>query len=84
LEQLGVISYSLYLTHQPVIAYLKTSWEVDNRFVRYLLSIPVCVLIAGLFFFLIERRFLHGPTTQKRQGTQTPRESGKATSDLAA
>jgi peptidoglycan/LPS O-acetylase OafA/YrhL len=59
---LGLISYSLYLTHLPVLRILEGICLAEetpgNIWLRIMVYVPVCVGFAYLFFQLIERRFL--------------------------
>ena len=72
LTNLGLISYSLYLTHEIPIraAYIFTKplgWSLPAQFAFYeLLVAPVCIAFAALFFVCAERPFLRrgaGTTT---------------------
>ena len=62
---LGLISYSLYLTHAPVLiamdACLTFPPTLSGTMVRYVVSVPMCLAFAGGFFWLVERRFLSHP-----------------------
>ena len=64
----GVMSYSLYLTHQPltVLFELLCRWQLTPGMVavRYLLFTPVTLLFAAAFYFAVERHFLN--TQHKR------------------
>ncbi len=62
---LGIISYSLYLVHEPIIHYAyfvcrQYDWSPLQQalFFQCVLA-PFCVCIGMVFFFCIERRFLH-------------------------
>lgn len=59
----GVMSYSLYLIHQPLIFLLEAivKWEKSpGKFVlRYLIFVPVALATAWVFYLLVERRFLN-------------------------
>ncbi len=64
---IGVICYSLYLTH-PLV--LLQAWQLDRfglptLFAVFLIIVPACLLFAKLFFQLCERPFLPKPTTVK-------------------
>jgi peptidoglycan/LPS O-acetylase OafA/YrhL len=62
---LGLVSYSLYLTHTPVLHMLKATippYE-DNSALRpwlvgYIFGVPACIAFAGLYYWFIERHFL--------------------------
>ncbi|HKX31068.1 MAG TPA: acyltransferase [Blastocatellia bacterium] len=62
LARIGVISYSLYLTHLPVVRTLELLLSlprtITGTLIRYLLYTPLCLLIALAFFWTIERHFL--------------------------
>jgi peptidoglycan/LPS O-acetylase OafA/YrhL len=66
LAAVGVMSYSLYLTHSPVLrlcdvgfgaagANLSIAWVLA----RYAVCVPVCLGVAWAFFRLVERHFLN-------------------------
>jgi len=60
---LGTISYSLYLTHNVVVTRL---WGLLDRYahwtgvwMRWVLCIALCVLIAYIYYLLVEKPFLN-------------------------
>ncbi len=62
---LGLISYSLYLTHTPVLHILKATMlshddgsSLKPWVVGYIICVPACIAFASLYFVLIERHFL--------------------------
>jgi peptidoglycan/LPS O-acetylase OafA/YrhL len=64
--RIGVISYSLYLTHAPLIHLIETGWlnrvlsaNVLGTLLRYVLYVPLCLGVAALFFRGVESRFLN-------------------------
>lgn len=64
---LGLISYSLYLTHMPVLSVIHTAIPIERGpesaipwILGYCVEVPLCLAVAIMFFFLIERHFLHG------------------------
>lgn len=64
LAGIGVMSYSLYLLHVPLLRLL-VSWMpagagLEYWLLRLVVIVPACLSIAALFFVLIERRFLNG------------------------
>ncbi len=63
---LGVMSYSLYLIHMPLVRLLVSWMPAGSGLTTWLLHLvvilPVCLGVAALFFWLIERRFLTGST----------------------
>jgi peptidoglycan/LPS O-acetylase OafA/YrhL len=87
LARLGLISYSLYLTHLPIIRLLDLAFPMDagigSAVVRYGVFAPVCVLVAALFFLTVERRFLRRPAPQGHGQTLKPVGSNSAAEALA-
>jgi peptidoglycan/LPS O-acetylase OafA/YrhL len=68
LVTLGVMSYSIYLVHQPIVvslAYLlhKTGASPRLVFVEIVLVIPAILGVAWLLFITVERRTLHSSRT---------------------
>jgi peptidoglycan/LPS O-acetylase OafA/YrhL len=65
LASVGLISYSLYLTHVPVLRVCENLLRLDHSLpealLRFALFVPICVGVASAFFFGIERHFLHWP-----------------------
>lgn len=64
---LGAFSYSIYLIHSPILAainlYTLDVQMTDNIRLLFMLlvAVPVSVLIAYVFYLLVERRFLNMP-----------------------
>jgi peptidoglycan/LPS O-acetylase OafA/YrhL len=62
--RLGSFSYSLYLIHDPIIAWSNRLMFVhgmtnEARFwMLFLVVVPICVALAYAFYLLIERRFV--------------------------
>lgn len=58
----GLMSYSLYLIHTPVILtmqkYLPQPLTPIGWLTRYAINVPLCVLAGMAFYFLVERHFL--------------------------
>jgi peptidoglycan/LPS O-acetylase OafA/YrhL len=72
LGALGVMSYSLYLIHMPLLRLL-VSWlpegtGLETWLLRLVVIVPVCLGVAALFFFLVERHFLMGAPTGGARG----------------
>jgi peptidoglycan/LPS O-acetylase OafA/YrhL len=67
----GQFSYSLYLTHVPVIITTLSLVPLRSVVVRYLLLVPLAVGVAWLFYLLVERRFL-------RKTPASPQQAGQA------
>jgi len=74
LSVVGLISYSLYLTHIPVVVILRSIVPIaaDNTSVlpwilRYVIDVPVCVLFAVGYFMVVERHFLRHPAATQMQ-----------------
>jgi peptidoglycan/LPS O-acetylase OafA/YrhL len=65
LAALGLMSYSLYLTHTPVLRLGENLLDLDDSLgsvvIRYAVLVPVCLAFAVVFFLVIERRFLNPP-----------------------
>jgi peptidoglycan/LPS O-acetylase OafA/YrhL len=65
LAAVGVFSYSLYLTHYPVIRLADWALEgvlaynIAATLIRYAIYVPLCLGVAYGFFKLIESRFLY-------------------------
>jgi peptidoglycan/LPS O-acetylase OafA/YrhL len=60
---IGTISYSIYLVHQPIVSYIserlgKTLGDTGAFAASFIASI----VVGGIFWWLIERRFQHGST----------------------
>lgn len=81
LARLGVISYSLYLTHMPALrmlgALLPLPQNITGTLIRHLIYAPLCLLIALAFFLTIERHFLR--PLQRREPHPAPREQVSVT-----
>ncbi|SDG09487.1 acyltransferase family protein [Chitinophaga filiformis] len=64
---LGAFSYSIYLIHSPILAainlYTLNLQMTDNMRLLFMLlvAVPVSVLLAHVFYLLVERRFLNMP-----------------------
>jgi peptidoglycan/LPS O-acetylase OafA/YrhL len=78
LAALGVMSYSLYLVHQPVLQGLAfalrgaQSLSAVALFVSLALLLPVVIFIAWLLFVTVERRTLTVATNAGPRTTQAP------------
>ena len=63
LAGVGVVSYSLYLTHAPIIHLLERIFAPGHSgpaiLFRYAVYPPVCLAFAFGFFYLVERHFLN-------------------------
>jgi peptidoglycan/LPS O-acetylase OafA/YrhL len=63
LAAVGLMSYSLYLTHIPLLGVLKVVVPLDRSLgavaLRCVLFIPACLLVGLVFFLFVERRFLN-------------------------
>lgn len=81
----GVFSYSLYLTHVPVLWFCVKTLHLSNTLVAYAICVPVCLVAGWLFFHFVERRFLFaGPARTAtptaggdRTGLRRPEPAGK-------
>jgi peptidoglycan/LPS O-acetylase OafA/YrhL len=61
MARIGLISYSLYLIHVPTIYALNAllpDIHAYGFFVRLVVDVTGCLLMAWLFFQIIEKRFL--------------------------
>ena len=65
LGRIGLMSYSLYLTHEIIITYFSGTvarWCGFEKDSLLLLALtPLCLALAWVFFQLFERPFIHGP-----------------------
>jgi peptidoglycan/LPS O-acetylase OafA/YrhL len=68
LARVGVMSYSLYLTHLPVVHALEAGFralgvepDILGGLLRYAVCVPVCLGVGWAFFHLVERHFLNRP-----------------------
>ncbi len=57
LVYLGSISYSLYLLHQPIFAFIRASSPADVSYIVLLATIPGIIFISSLTFKYIEEPF---------------------------
>jgi peptidoglycan/LPS O-acetylase OafA/YrhL len=73
LAGLGVMSYSLYLVHMPLIRLLEHVLPLGPSLaataVRFALYVPLSLGCAALFFVLVERRFLSRPAVPRPADT---------------
>ena len=62
----GVMCYSLYLVHLPVVKVLRagltTIGQHPTPYISMLLAMPMCLAIAWGFHVVVERHFLNPPT----------------------
>lgn len=76
---IGVFSYSLYLTHYPLVMVLESAIKLGDGLgsvaLRYLLCVPVCVGAGYGYFWLVERRFLNTSTAGDTGLTSKPTEA---------
>ncbi len=65
LAAVGLISYSLYLTHEPLLnlgeALLGLDRSVTSAGIRFAVYVPTCLAFAVFFYWAVERHFLHRP-----------------------
>ncbi|HEY0004497.1 MAG TPA: acyltransferase [Pyrinomonadaceae bacterium] len=63
LATVGIMSYSLYLTHQPLVILLEKKFNLNTSLplvgLRYALFVPIALFVSWAFYMLIERRFLN-------------------------
>jgi peptidoglycan/LPS O-acetylase OafA/YrhL len=81
LQRLGIISYSLYLVHVPVVVAIERVFQhfgIGSLFwencLRYAIMLPLSIGCAWLFFMLVERWFLGrtGPSKKPLPGNILP------------
>ncbi|MBD8525113.1 acyltransferase family protein [Pseudomarimonas arenosa] len=69
---LGMISYSLYLWHYPVLSWQRQGWPADwPAWGGVALSLPPVLLLSWLSYRLIERPFLGRRARRAEQATTT-------------
>jgi peptidoglycan/LPS O-acetylase OafA/YrhL len=68
LAKIGIISYSLYLTHFPIILVAESyglEWGLRVgpwwNLLRFAIFVPLCIVLALVYYYLIEKRFLNRP-----------------------
>lgn len=76
---LGLISFSLYLVHYPVVRVIGSHWQghmnvdAENMFLFLLVvAVPVSLLVAIAFYLCVERRFLNYRPAPIRASSATP------------
>lgn len=57
LRWIGLISYSLYLWHQPVFAYLRIRYTEEPGVQDYIICISIVIVLSVLTYFLVEQPF---------------------------
>lgn len=55
LTRLGTVSFSLYLTHEPIIVSFAVLTPPDQSWIAPLVALPVCFVVAWLFWVSVER-----------------------------
>jgi peptidoglycan/LPS O-acetylase OafA/YrhL len=90
LARLGVMSYSLYLTHAPALLACEAAFSaagitptIAGTLLRYAVCVPACLAVAWAFFRLVERHFLNtrpagGGARTKGDGAHEQRDRGSA------
>ena len=63
MTHLGAFSYSLYLTHVPVLCLICTAWFMTHRSfptspLLFLVGVCVCTAVGWFTYWLVERRFI--------------------------
>jgi peptidoglycan/LPS O-acetylase OafA/YrhL len=71
LSRIGIMSYSLYLVHLPILrvgeevfTQLHVGRTILGTLMRYILMVPLCISLAYCFFRLVERHFLNAGTAR--------------------
>jgi peptidoglycan/LPS O-acetylase OafA/YrhL len=63
---IGLMSYSLYLTHEPLLNLSRSNLQLGSSpeeiLIGYAIYPPICLAFAALFFFAVERHFLNRPS----------------------
>jgi peptidoglycan/LPS O-acetylase OafA/YrhL len=74
LAAIGLFSYSLYLTHELVVmeSYHFGFLGFSELATAFLITTPVCVAFAWLFFWFAERPYLNTQTTKREPPRATP------------
>ena len=54
---IGLISYSLYLWHYPLFAFLKINGTISGDIFKQITVIPILLLLSIFSYFLIEKKF---------------------------
>jgi peptidoglycan/LPS O-acetylase OafA/YrhL len=73
MAKLGVISYSLYAIHKPLVLFARSLFfnGTQTRNILYVLPVMAgCVLLATVLFFLVERYSLRVPSCLRTPYTQ--------------
>jgi peptidoglycan/LPS O-acetylase OafA/YrhL len=50
---LGLVSFSLYLVHEPIV--IAIAQFVDRPMLTVFIAVPVCIAVAAAFWMLVER-----------------------------
>ena len=78
IQAVGIISYSLYLTHYPVLAALYSwlhSWQLSPNAevgIMIVVGVPLSLVVAYFFYTFLERPFLSGFAALKPRSMQNP------------
>jgi peptidoglycan/LPS O-acetylase OafA/YrhL len=86
LGAVGVMSYSLYLTHMPTLHVLHGVMDsgvtLASTGLRLLVMVPACLAVAACFFWAVERHFLN--TSPAGTGSATPRQRPDPSVEVSA
>lgn len=75
-QRLGMFSYSLYLTHFPVLGLMDLCFRschttpIVHLMLMVFVAVPVCVLTAYGFYLAVERHFIPSRPGDKRQAAR--------------
>ncbi|MWB97962.1 acyltransferase family protein [Agromyces seonyuensis] len=75
LAWLGLISFSLYLVHEPIV--IAMAFFTENSYAPLLIGVPLALLVAWGFFHLVERP-VHGFARRIKNGEPLTRPSKRS------
>jgi peptidoglycan/LPS O-acetylase OafA/YrhL len=80
LTGLGTVSFSLYLTHEPLVVTLAVITPPDHSWIAPVIALPICFVVAWLFWKWVERpshrlarSVAHTPRGRRRSATDGDR-----------
>ncbi|MBC0561338.1 acyltransferase [Escherichia coli] len=63
----GMISYSLYLWHQPVFAFIRLNSQFEPSTIYFIVSIPFIFIISFASYFFVEKPFRNKKKTSTKK-----------------